>query len=626
MNTYTCKHLTVLISSLFFFLQAQIVPTYILDIPLRDGKVLAADVYVPVACNSCPVILIQTPYNKNLFRNGLPLGIYQNLQSSPYAWVVVDWRGFYGSSAASVAQPDRGKDAYDVLNWIIAQSWSNGKVGTWGPSALGVIQYLTAKEKHPAHVCAVPLVAHPHTSYDNYFYGGVLEKARLEQLDLLGYGLSPLVLGNPYYSNLWQFAENNTWYPQDITIPTLQIGGWYDHNIDKMIQWYVATRRQAEASVRNQQWLLVGPWVHGGTGTAYVGSAQQGQLSYPDAEAKSDSMAKDFFQYYLLQNPNNWEQTPLMTYYDLGKQGWKQTQADSVFGNGTGVLYLDSNGLLSGQNGNGSSTFVSDPGNPSPTLGGQTLHNSLDQGPYNQNSLELRSDVLNFTTGKLFQDIEITGRTYVRLHLVCDQPDADISVRLADVYPDGKSMLIQDGIRRLRFKNGYTQAAEYIMSAPETLSIDIQLPFIQYTWKAGHELKIYISGNNAYRWDVNLQNGGTMYAAGDTNIASIEILHSSDYPSQVLLPGNSTGLSVLNTDEGSAIKIFPNPAYETLEWESPLHPDHFSIWDTQGKCRMQSPLNSKIINIKELPKGIYFIQFEVQGKSYTNRFVKLGNK
>lgn len=179
---------------------AQMTPTSVESIPMRDGKFLAADVYIPSSCTSCPTILIQTPYNKNLFRMGLPLGFGQDLESSSYAWVIVDWRGFYASASAAVPSPKRGEDGYDVIDWIVAQPWSNGKVGTWGPSALGVVQYQTAKENHPGHICAVPLVAHPQTHYGSYFYGGVLEKSRLATLDLLGYGLSPFVLGNPYYN------------------------------------------------------------------------------------------------------------------------------------------------------------------------------------------------------------------------------------------------------------------------------------------------------------------------------------------------------------------------------------------------------------------------------------------
>jgi predicted acyl esterase len=249
------------------------------------------------------VILIQTPYNKDFFELSLPMGVQQDVNGQPFAWVIVDWRGFYGSAGAAAGSGNRGEDGYDICEWIVAQTWHGDRIGTWGPSALGKVQYDTAEEHHPNHTCAVPLVAHPQFSYNDYFYGGVLEESRLQQLDALGYGLSPIILANVYYNNTWLFAENTSWNPDLLEIPTLQIGGWYDHNIDKMMDWYAATRTNAAISIQDEQWLLVGPWVHGGTGAAYVGSSLQGELSYPNAEFKSDDMAWSFFNYYLLDAP-----------------------------------------------------------------------------------------------------------------------------------------------------------------------------------------------------------------------------------------------------------------------------------------------------------------------------------
>jgi predicted acyl esterase len=119
-----------------------------------------------------------------------------------------------------------------------SKRWHKDRIGTWGPSALGGVQYNLCAEDHPNHTCAVPVVAHGWQAYDAYFTGGVLEEARLSQLDALGYGLSPLIMANVYYNNTWIFAEAASWYADDINIPTLQIGGWYDHNIDIMMDFY----------------------------------------------------------------------------------------------------------------------------------------------------------------------------------------------------------------------------------------------------------------------------------------------------------------------------------------------------------------------------------------------------
>ncbi|MBL7900121.1 MAG: CocE/NonD family hydrolase, partial [Crocinitomicaceae bacterium] len=177
-----------------FLASAQLTPDYNdVMIPMSDMEELEADVYIPAGCTSCEVILVQTPYNKDLFEWGLPMGIGLNLDAQQFIWVIVDWRGFYGSAAAAVPSPDRGQDAFDICEWIVAQPWHADRIGTWGPSALGNIQYQLIAKHHPNHTCAVPIVASPQFSYDSYFYGGVLEEARLQQLDNLGYGLSPIV-------------------------------------------------------------------------------------------------------------------------------------------------------------------------------------------------------------------------------------------------------------------------------------------------------------------------------------------------------------------------------------------------------------------------------------------------
>lgn len=601
----------------------QMTPTFDnISIPMRDGEFLEADVYVPTGVDSAEVILIQTPYNKNLYSWSLPMGVGTNLDAQPYIWVIVDWRGFYGSNGADLSNFTRGEDGYDVCQWISEQLWHKDRIGTWGPSALGVVQYNTAREQHPNHTCAVPMVAHPQTSYEAYFYGGVLEEARLEQLDALGYGLSPLILANTYYSTLWSFSENNTWYPEDITIPTLQIGGWYDHNIDIMMDWYTATRTNADVSVQDEQWLLVGPWVHGGSGTAYVGSSAQGELAYPNAEFVSDSMAWDFLAYYLLDTPNNWENTDLITYYETGEDQWAGTNASSIEIPNEDVLYLSENGQLISGNGSSVTTFASDPSNPSPTIGGPTLHTTLDQGPYDQNSLDSRTDIITFETTDLVNDVAVSGRVKANLYVACDQPDADISIRLVDLYPDGRSMLITDGIHRMRFRDGYAQTDEEFMSPGNIYNVEVEMPFTNYTWKAGHQIKIYVGGNNSRRFDVNLQNGGTMYAAGDTNIANIQIHHDSGNPSRIILPGNNAFLS-LGENEIDIFNVFPNPTKNVLNITGNAKIESVEIFSLNGKSLGIITDNLNSISTEHLESGVYLIQIGTGGQLIEKRFVKL---
>lgn len=618
-------HLSLAIFMLFSgFSYSQMTPTHDdILIQMRDGEFLEADVYIPTGTTTAEVILIQTPYNKDLFQWSLPLGVGMNVDAQPYIWVIVDWRGFYGSNGADLSNFTRGEDGYDICEWITQQSWHADRIGTWGPSALGGVQYNTAQEQHPNHTCAVPVVAHPQQAYDNgYFFGGVLERARLEQLDALGYGLSPVVLANPYYSPTWQFAENNSWYPQDIIIPTLQIGGWYDHNISIMMDWYEATRTSSAVAVRDEQWLLVGPWVHGGTGIATVGSSTQGELTYPNAAQVNNTMAWDFFAYYLLDTPNGWETTDMITYYEMGSNTWNTSNATRIDIANEDVLYLNTGNELIGGVGSLSSSFIADPRTPSPTIGGANLHPTLDQGPYDQISLESRPDIITFESDELDIDVTISGKVTLDLFVEADQPDCDISVRLVDVYPDGRNMLITDGIKRMRFRNGYTAAAEEFMTPGTVYPVEVELATTHYTWLSGHKIKAYIGANSSYRWDVNLQNGGTMYVQGDTNVANITIHHDATYPSKINLPGNNPTLS-LDDVSNLPLAVFPNPATNELTIQTEGVLESFSIVDLSGRMVHQGKFNGNVVSVEHLNSGVYILEVKHSLGKQSKRFVKL---
>lgn len=589
---------------------------------MRDGDSLQADVYIPSNLDSAQVILIQTPYNKDAINN-LPMGVNQNLDGQPYIWVIVDWRGFYGSNGADVSNVNRGEDGYDVCEWISQQTWHKSRIGTWGPSALGRVQYSTAREHHPNHTCAVPLVAHPQQSYDDYFMNGVLEGARLQTLDLLGYGLSPVIMANTYYSPVWTISENNSWYPQDIWIPTLQIGGWYDHNIDKMMDWYEATRSSALAAVQDEQWLVVGPWVHGGTGAAYVGSANQGELSYPNAEFVGDTMAWDFFAYYLLDSINNWQNTPMVTYYETGLNQWATSNASSIESTTNDILYLNMNGELVSSNPLITSSFISDPNDPSPTIGGATLHLALDQGPYDQSSLDTRPDILTFETSDLLQDVSISGRVGLDLYVEATVPDCDISIRLVDEYPDGRSMLITDGIQRMRFRNGYTQADESFMTPGTVYNVQFELPFTNYTWKTGHRIKIYLGGNNAIRYHVNNQHSGDAYVGGPPTVGGITIHHNSTYPSNISLPGNNPILASQEIIPHGTIEIYPNPGSQSIHFNGlSKELEKIEVRSLTGAVVFSTEKLIQKMDVSSFADGVYLISFLQNGDLITKRFVK----
>jgi predicted acyl esterase len=568
--------------------------------------------------------LIQTPYNRLLFHLGLPLGIGLNLNSSNYIFVIVDWRCFYGSAAACVTTPDRGQDGYEVIQWITSQPWSNGLVGTWGPSALGVIQFQTAKKHPPGLVCSVPIVASPVTSYFDYYPNGVLRKEYTDQLSALNYNMT-LVLANPYYNVGWQAAENNSDYPDSIAVPCLMIGGWYDHNTTSIVDFFSELRQQSPPAVRDKHRLLMGPWTH----SAASGSpAIVGQLFYPQAQGWSDSLSNLFFDFYLRSINNGWNTTPYVQYFQMGENTW---HSDSSWApqSYTAKLYLHGNEVLdfnAPTQSNDNTGLVYDPHNPSPTVGGATLRTDLDQGPYNQAPLvEARIDILKFTTATLSQNIKVHGRPKVHLKVSSDKTDTDFSVRLTDVYPNNSSMLLSDGIFRMRFRNGFTTNDTSSIIPAQIYPVEIELPDVAITFLVGHKIRLDVTSSNYPRYDCNLNNGLQMYVAGDTLLATQTLYFDIANPSWLELPVADSTVNISETAEPEIISvgIYPNPASEAVYViirNNKLK--QVELFDATGRIifETKNPQPLTRIDLSRCRPGIYFVKAHSEKEMSMRKF------
>ena len=613
--------------------QMLIQPTFVDSVEMRDGKKLAVDIYIPDTSGGAvyPVILVQTPYNRLLYRTiGLPL-FGNNIASANYAMVIADWRCFYGSSAACAGNYDRAKDGYDLVEWIAARTWCDGKVGTWGPSALGRIQFMTARKRPPHLVCAVPLVAGPQYSYPEYYPGGVYRTEYVQQLDALGFGSSSTILAHQTHDYVWIYSEATNFYPDSISVPLLMIGGWYDHNINVMMDFFAGIRQSSFSNVRDKHRLLMGPWTHGGHGNAGIGAPQQGELSYPNASGWSDSLALAHFDYYMRAVPNNWNTTPNIQYFQMGDNVWQNCASWPPSGVSDYTLYLQNDGGITASLPSGLNDYkelVYDPHNPSPTIGGSTLRADLEQGPYNQAPLvESRNDILAFTTAVLSANVVMKGKAKIHLFVSSDRKDTDFSVRLTDVYPDGRSMLLSDGIARMRFRDGYSANDTSCMTPGQVYEIQIELPDIAITFLAGHRIRVDISSSDYPRFDCNLNNGGAMYAAGDTLIATNKVFVSSDHASYIQMPLNGfyTGLPETALSSKSLVHIFPNPATDVITVNFSDLTDkevNVTITDMAGKnvfsetCSLKNTgENSILVGIEGMANGLYDVH--INGSSFT---------
>ncbi|MBT6837924.1 MAG: CocE/NonD family hydrolase [Bacteroidetes bacterium] len=617
---------------------AQVLTPITDSITMRDGKKLAADIYLPDTGKTYPVILIQTPYNRLYYRMGLPLQIGKDIKNSPYAVVIVDWRCFYGSAAACKALPERGKDGYDVIDWICKQSWSDGKIGTWGPSALGKIQYLTAKEQHPNHTCAVPIVAGSQFNYQEYFPNGVLRTEYVDQLDALGYNMKNTLLQHPYYDIWWQYVENANMYPDKIKVPMFLIGGWFDHNIDLMFDLFDTLVKTSDPSVRDLHKFLVGPWSHNS-----VGKKEVGEIEFPFAEGASDSFTLLFFDYWLRGAKNGWPINKKFILDDISE--FAQFQKFDNIENYKKSLYFEPISLYLGFGKHmipsldpsaDSILLTYNPKNPSPTIGGATLRTDLKQGPWNirDNALRRNDYAMFIDLNGMPKNMGMLGKPKVDLYVSSDRKDTDFAVRLClhNGDLDSTHIIISDGIYRMRFRNGFRLTDTQSMNKDSIYKITIELPplFI-YPFNSNQNYKyisLIISCSNYPRFDINLNNGQDLYTAGDTLSANNYLYFGKKYLSRIYFDGYYYLGAIEESNSKSLIKTYPNPTQNNLfiDPQNLQPPFTYSIFDLQGKELMHGEVKSNAVfslDISALNPQVYFIRVKSETHTSVSKFIKV---
>jgi hypothetical protein len=522
-------------------------------IPMRDSKNLIADVWLPAKTGKFPTILMITPYNRKLLGASLPDPAFADglLDREHYAYVIVDWRGFHGSAAAKVSalrmlikHEDRltqlGEDGYDTVEWIARQPWSNGKVGMWGPSALGRIQYFTAATRPPHLVCAVPAVSSYGYEYDLYYYGGVLKQGYLDILGRVGYGFQKKVLEHPSNDQFWQYLASLSHFNR-IDIPMFVVSGWYDLYPEGALNAFDKLRRLGGPRARQGTKMLIGPWHH----TA-VGQRTQGGLDFPQAENIYTAETRQFFDFWLRDEKNNgWEQRQPVRYFQMGINEWKAASTFPPLTASESVYYLDDGKRLTSKKpaiARSSASFRYDPSNPSPTVGGMNAYllkdpktSAIGAGPRDQRPrVESRNDDLIYTSEVLNSAINWVGYAKVKLFVSSDREDTDFAIRLCDVYPDGRAMLITDGIRRMRYRNSVSHAE--LMVPGKIYPVTVTLSPTAYTFLKGHRIQIIITSSNYPRFAVNPNIGHKKLFTGHSLVAVNTVYQDPIHASALMLP------------------------------------------------------------------------------------------
>ncbi|MEV4626890.1 CocE/NonD family hydrolase [Micromonospora sp. NPDC049523] len=539
---------------------------------MRDGTVLRADVFRPAQGGPWPVLLVRTPYNKQdpgIFAGLNPLAAVRR----GYLVVIQDTRGRYRSEGEWEPLRHEQADGYDSVRWAATLPGANGLVGMYGPSYLGNVQWMAAAGKPPELTAIAPAFTWSEPFDGLFGRGGAIELglggnwslqqganqlgrrfqdapgerdrrlvALVAELDSLadgGYWELPAdafpafarhevpdlgyqrALSDPEAVASCRVSDK---YDQ-IDLPTLNIGGWYDVFLQGTLDNYAAM-----AAAGRPARLLVGPWSH-----RSQGGHQQGEVNFGLAASERSLDLRTTLTDLQLDWLDRWlrPDRPAATaqpeqpvrLFITGVNRWRDEPQWPLARAVDTPLYLAPGGTLQAEPpapDAAPDTFRYDPADPVRTHGGQILMaGEYPPGPFDQDRIERRADVLVYTGAPLADDMEVTGRVRMALFAGSSAPGTDWVARLCDVDPDGVSRNLTDGIVRVRATPG------------EAVEHEVDLWSIGHVFRRGHRLRVQVTSSNFPRWDRNLNNGGT----GTTMVVAEQaVYHDAVRPSRIILP------------------------------------------------------------------------------------------
>ncbi len=508
-------------------------------LPMADGIKLATDVYLPAGSGRFPTILVRTTYNKA----GLA-GLGSEGQQRGYAVVVQDTRGRFASQGENLPFETDGwwggkQDGLDTVEWLVKQPWC-GNIGTMGGSALGITQLMLAGTGTKHVKAQVIHVGGPRPYGDTVFSGGVFRKALVEGwLSLAQFSPDSLKrwTTTDVYGRNWRERDLSVRYPR-VNAAAVHVGGWYDIFAQGTIDAFTGYQTRGGPGARGRQKLIMGPWTHG------IFQDKAGDLTFRNGRTPP-GRARDhwvWFDRYLKGESNGVDREPAVTYYTMGDASdpsapgnvWRTSPVWPPSNVKPESFYFGADRSLSPRRpaSGGSLTYVYDPRDPCPTTGGPQL--TLPAGPRDQRAVERRKDVLVFSTDVLTRPVEVTGRVRVRLWASSDAPDTDFAAKLCDVYPDGRSINVCEGILRARFRRSFSKPEP--LQPGKAYSFDIDLWSTSIIFNKGHRIRVHVTSSNAPGWDPNPNTGEPFRSSSGVRTARNTVYTGGTRASCIVLP------------------------------------------------------------------------------------------
>jgi hypothetical protein len=547
---------------------------------MRDGVTLYADVYRPVGEGRQPVLVSRTPYSTERFPTAYDAAVY--LAQRGYVYVFQDIRGRHESEGRWEPFFDDEKDGYDTVEWAAKQPWSNGKVAMQGGSYLGQNQWRAAQAAPPSLVTIFPMVSSTSLYHDwitlnggwrlsfNFGWGPVRQESRIMQnpgphtvngLRAIHYDevqwhlplntMQQLVgrsarfyddwLAHPDYDTYWKPLNAEELFDK-ISIPVHTFGGWFDIFSQGTLRGYVGmSQKGATDKARRGSHIVIGPWGHGP-------SQKFGAIDFgPEANVDVLALQLRWYDHWLKGIDNGLANEPPVKLFVMGRNEWVYEREYPLARTEYKPFYFASGGSANSSRGDGRLTwdkpgaastadrFRYDPDDPVPSLGGNNCCGTpTPTGPMDQRPIEGRRDVLIYTSDFLTEEVEATGPVKVVLYASSDAVDTDFVAKLVDVYPDGSSYNMAEGIVRARYRDSLARPT--LLTPGQVYRMEIDLVGTSVTFLKGHRIRVHVASSHFPQFDRNPNTGAAFGTTDKVRVAHQTVYHDAERPSHILLP------------------------------------------------------------------------------------------
>lgn len=533
---------------------------------MRDGVILRADIYRPKADGRFPVAINRGPYDKTSSLDDTP-AVARNLAQRGYVCIAQDVRGRYASEGSYEPLCNEIEDGVDTVEWAAGQPWSTGKVGMFGISYNGFVQFCAAAGRAPHLSCIYPGMIG---------YGFRTRKMGVPWLKSLGAWLIWAGQGreclNGNRIDTWHLPlheiDDKSGYPtpafdalvnmdleyrlpgempektareqlRNIEAATCCVAGWYDELIEDTLDCWVKLRETLPDAR-----LIIGPWHHN---LCDLEEPRMGRIATEDIELKRyyEEMER-FFARHLKgeEDASSNTETPIKLYV-MGRNTWRNEYEWPLARTQYRTLYLHSSGSAGTSLEDGelhwrapASEQPPDEYDYNPQDPVRWTHDVdiwsylLEMG--DRRDLDLRPDVLVYTSPVLEEDAEITGCIKAVLFASSDCEDTDFVVNLVDVHPDGHTQYLTHGIVRARYRHGL--ANPELLQPGKIYKYEIGLWPTGNVFLAGHRIRFEITSSDFDRYARNQNVAAAPGRTSETRVAHQAVFHSGDTPSHLVVP------------------------------------------------------------------------------------------